>query len=70
MIYLAEPEAGGGTRFPLLDLEIEPVMGRLLVWNNMMPDGSPNPWTLHAGLPVERGFKYIVTKWYRERQFS
>lgn len=69
MIYLGEPAAGGGTRFPLLDLEIEPVAGRLLVWNNMMPDGSPNPWTLHAGLPVEEGSKYIVTKWYRERPF-
>ena len=69
MIYLAAPAAGGGTRFPLLDLEIEPVLGRLLAWNNMMPDGSPNPWTLHAGLPVEAGSKYIVTKWYRERPF-
>ena len=70
MIYLAEPAAGGGTKFPLIDLEIEPVLGRLLVWNNMMPDGSPNPWTLHAGLPVEGGSKYIVTKWYRERPFT
>lgn len=69
MIYLVEPGSGGGTRFPLLDLEIEPVAGRLLVWNNMMPDGSPNPWTLHAGLPVHEGRKYIVTKWYRERNF-
>lgn len=69
MVYLGEPAAGGGTRFPLLDLDIEPVAGRLLAWNNMMLDGSPNPWTLHAGLPVEAGSKYIVTKWYRERRF-
>lgn len=69
MIYLAEPKSGGGTNFPLLDLEIEPVMGRLLVWNNMKPDGSPNPWTTHAGKPVDEGTKYIVTKWFRERPF-
>jgi len=69
MIYLNEPAAGGATRFKLLDLEIEPKLGRILIWNNMALDGSPNPWTLHEGMPVEAGTKYIVTKWYRERQF-
>jgi prolyl 4-hydroxylase len=69
MIYLNEPEAGGATRFKLLDFEAEPKPGRILIWNNMALDGSPNPWTLHEGMPVERGTKYIVTKWYRERQF-
>jgi prolyl 4-hydroxylase len=69
MIYLVPPARGGGTRFPLLDTEIEPRLGRLLIWNNMALDGSPNPWTLHSGEPVGRGRKYIVTKWYRERTF-
>jgi len=69
MIYLNEPEAGGATRFKLLDYQVEPKLGRILIWNNMSLDGSPNPWTLHEGMPVEAGTKYIVTKWYRERQF-
>ena len=69
MIYLNEPEAGGATRFKLLDFAIAPRLGRILIWNNMALDGSPNPWTLHEGMPVEAGSKYIVTKWYRERQF-
>lgn len=69
MIYLNEPEAGGATRFKLLDFQVEPKLGRILIWNNMALDGSPNPWTLHEGMPVERGTKYIVTKWYRERKF-
>jgi prolyl 4-hydroxylase len=70
MIYLACPDRGGATGFPLLGLEVEPLVGRLLVWNNMAADGSPNPWTQHCGRPVEGGLKYIVTKWYRERPFS
>jgi hypothetical protein len=37
---------------------------------DMALDGSPNPWTLHEGMPVDAGAKYIVTKWYRERQFA
>jgi prolyl 4-hydroxylase len=69
MIYLGEPEAGGGTGFGLLDMEIEPRRGRILIWNNMALDGSPNGWVLHSGQPVEKGTKYIVTKWYRERPF-
>jgi prolyl 4-hydroxylase len=69
MIYLNEPEAGGATRFKLLDFEVEPKLGRILVWNNMAFDGSPNPWTMHEGTAVEAGTKYIVTKWYRERPF-
>ena len=69
MIYLNEPGAGGATRFKLLDFQVEPKCGRILIWNNMALDGSPNPWTQHEGMPVESGSKYIVTKWYRERQF-
>jgi len=64
-----QPDAGGSTRFKLLDFQVEPNVGRILIWNNMAPDGSPNPWTLHEGMPVEAGTKYIVTKWFRERQF-
>lgn len=70
MAYLVCPGRGGGTNFPLLDLNVEPRLGRLLIWNNMALDGSPNPWTLHAGRPVEEGTKYIFTKWFRERPFS
>lgn len=69
MIYLAEPISGGDTAFPLLDLMVEPKLGRILLWNNMALDGSPNGWTLHEGCQVAAGTKYIVTKWYRERPF-
>ena len=69
MIYLNRPEQGGSTAFKFLDLAVEPFIGRMLIWNNMALDGSPNPWTQHEGCPVEAGSKYIVTKWYRERPF-
>lgn len=69
MIYLNEPDEGGATGFRHLDLAIEPRLGRILIWNNMAGDGSPNSWTMHEGRPVGAGVKYIVTKWYRERTF-
>ena len=53
MIYLNIPERGGATAFNYLDLAVAPQLGRLLVWNNMALDGSPNPWTQHEGQAVE-----------------
>ena len=70
MIYLDAPEAGGATVFPHLDIEVVPKVGRLLAWNNMARDGSPNSWTIHEGCAVEAGIKHIVTKWYRERPWG
>lgn len=70
MAYLNTVEAGGATAFPLLGIEIEPQPGVLLLWNNALPDGRPNEGTLHAGMPVEAGAKYVITKWYRTRPFA
>jgi prolyl 4-hydroxylase len=65
MAYLNAVEEGGATAFPSLGISVEPTPGALLVWNNADPDGNPNPWVIHAGTPVVRGVKYIITKWYR-----
>ncbi|RVT93064.1 prolyl hydroxylase family protein [Sphingomonas crocodyli] len=67
MIYLNRPISGGATRFRTLDKIVQPEPGKLLAWSNLDPAGHPNPATLHAGLKVRSGVKYVVTKWYRER---
>ena len=67
MVYLNRPEEGGATRFKLIGKTIQPESGKLLAWNNLLPDGSPNPATLHQGMKVRRGVKYILTQWFRER---
>ena len=70
MIYLNQPEDGGATRFKAIGKTVQPEAGKLLAWNNLLPDGRPNPATIHQGMKVRRGTKYIVTKWFRERPFS
>jgi len=70
MVYLNEVEAGGGTRFAAAKKIIQPETGKLLAWNNRRPDGSPNPNTLHHGMKVRKGVKYVITKWYRERAWQ
>ncbi|EQB02764.1 2OG-Fe(II) oxygenase [Sphingobium quisquiliarum P25] len=70
MIYLSAVEAGGETHFPHCEFMVPPVEGMILLWNNMKPDGAPNPDSLHAARPVERGEKYVVTKWFREKRWG
>jgi len=67
MIYLNEPDEGGATRFRKIGKTVQAETGKLLAWNNLLPDGRPNPATLHQGMKVRRGTKYVLTKWFRER---
>jgi prolyl 4-hydroxylase len=67
MVYLNQPEEGGATRFKAIGKTIQPEAGKLLAWNNLLPDGRPNPATLHQGMKVRKGTKYVLTKWFRQR---
>lgn len=67
MIYLNDVEEGGGTRFRRLERTILPEKGKAVLWNNLNPDGSVNPYTIHHGMKVRKGRKYVITKWFRER---
>ncbi|KMS59894.1 oxygenase [Novosphingobium barchaimii LL02] len=70
MIYLNDVEAGGATRFRVIDKMIQPETGKLIGWNNRRADGSPNAATLHHAMKVRKGFKYVITQWYRERRWG
>jgi prolyl 4-hydroxylase len=67
MVYLNRPGEGGATRFKAIGKTVQPEVGKLVAWNNLLPDGRPNPATLHQGMKVRKGTKYILTKWFRER---
>ncbi|MCL6249491.1 2OG-Fe(II) oxygenase [Altererythrobacter sp. KTW20L] len=67
MVYLNDVDEGGTTDFTDLGMAIEPKAGVLLLWNNTDAQGLPNHATIHAGRPVVRGAKYVITKWYRAK---
>ncbi len=69
LTYLCDVEAGGGTEFPELDLTVQPEPGTTLAFYNVLPDGRVDPRTLHAGLPVETGVKWLATRWIRDRDW-
>jgi len=70
MIYLNDVEAGGATRFKVVDKIFHPEAGKLVCWNNHRPDGTLNAATLHHGMKVRKGAKYVITKWYREKSWG
>jgi prolyl 4-hydroxylase len=56
MIYLNDSFEGGETYFPKLENKIVPEVGKLIIWDNDRD-------SLHAGLPVQYGIKYIAVIW-------
>ena len=70
MIYLNDVEAGGATRFKAINKTFKPEAGKLVCWNNRKPDGEVNPATFHHGMKVRKGVKYVITKWYREKEWG
>ena len=68
VMYLAEPEKGGGTVFPDVHMEVAPKRGNAVFFSYERP--HPTTKTLHGGTPVLAGEKWIATKWLRERKFE
>ncbi len=68
VIYLHEPDKGGGTVFPDVHMEIAPRRGNAVFFSYERP--HPSTRTLHGGAPVLAGTKWIATKWLRERRFD
>ncbi len=68
-IYLNQVDAGGETDFPRLLIKVHPEKGKAVTFMNCDASGQPNQDTLHAGLPVIRGEKWLATLWFRERPF-
>ena len=40
-----------------------------MVVDNLMADGHPDPYSMHAGIAVERGEQWQATLWLRERRY-
>lgn len=70
MIYLNDVEEGGDTTFPYTYLNFKPKTGTALIWNNLNKDGSGNIYTHHQGKPIIKGSKYILTIWFKEKEFK
>jgi prolyl 4-hydroxylase len=71
-LYLSNVKEGGGTNFPALNLTVEPLLGRALIWPSVH-NHKPNDLdlrALHQALPVVRGVKYGANVWLHQRDLQ
>jgi prolyl 4-hydroxylase len=67
LMYLNDPELGGGTSFPNLDMEVRARKGRMLLFHNCHQGSNVrHPDSLHGGMPVIQGEKWACNFWFRE----
>jgi len=67
LVYLNDEFEGGATDFPYAKKSVRGGVGEAVIFENVNDDGSADLNSIHAGLPVESGQKWVVTKWVRDR---
>lgn len=65
LVYLDDGYEGGETAFPAIDLQVRGRKGDGLMFRNAANDGTPDPRSIHAGLPVTHGVKHVASRWIR-----
>ncbi|MBX3560371.1 MAG: 2OG-Fe(II) oxygenase [Sphingomonas sp.] len=69
LVYLNHDYQGGETAFPELGFKVRGGTGDVLVFGNVLEDGRGDMRTLHAGLAVTAGEKWLATRWIRQRDY-
>jgi len=70
LVYLNEDYTGGETLFLKTGQTVRGNTGDGLLFRNASPDGTPDPDSLHAGLPVASGEKLLASRWIRQKPFG
>lgn len=65
IMYLNDDFEGGETNFPNIKTLVKPEMGKAAIFYNVDDDGEILPKSLHGGLDVRNGNKWIANKWIR-----
>lgn len=69
VMYLNDVDEGGETTFPSAGISVAPKKGAALYFEYGNSLGQVDPLSLHAGMPVLRGEKWIATKWMRQHPY-
>ena len=71
LLYLNSDFIGGQTRFPNIDVIIQPNTGQALAWRNCLSDSNLIDHNfLHESMPVSSGEKWILVAWIRESKYT
>lgn len=67
MIYLNDDFTGGHTKFTERNLDIIPKKNKLLLFTNCKKNMDIDFSSMHSGMPVLSGEKYICNFWFNEK---
>jgi prolyl 4-hydroxylase len=67
LVYLNDDYEGGETDFPRLNWRFRGKPGDALIFWNLSANGQRELRSFHAGLPVTKGEKWLLSKWVRQR---
>lgn len=70
LMYLNDVEAGGSTVFPVPGIDVLPKKGHAVYFAYTTDDNQLDARSLHGGSPVQRGEKWIATKWIRQQPYT
>ncbi len=71
LIYLTNDFDEGNTYFRNLDKKFKPPTGDAIVFFPLAKNSNKcHPLSLHAGMPVTSGEKWVANLWYRENKFT
>ena len=67
LLYLNDDFDGGELEFPLVGQRFRGKAGDALYFAHVDQAGKPERLSLHAGLPIQRGEKYVLSQWIHDR---
>lgn len=70
VMYLNDVQEGGETTFPSVQLSVTPKKGSAVYFEYCNSQGQVDPLSLHSGVPVVAGEKWIATKWMRQHRYN
>lgn len=67
LVYLNQNFMDGQTWFDAIQKYARTPAGGMIAFDNVLNDGKPDKRSLHAGLPVTLGEKWLLSIWIRDR---
>ena len=69
LVFLNTDYEGGETHFISAGLKVKGAVGDAVLFHNCDASGAPDRSSLHAGMPIVNGQKWLLSKWWREKRF-
>jgi len=70
LLYLNDDFDGGELDFPKSGVKFKGIKGDAIYFAHVDAAGKPDPLSLHAGLTITRGDKWVLSQWIHDRPFG